>query len=211
MKRTRQGTCSLVASFLAAVLTLVGGVAVGQANTTRTQVGAYAATAGVSPVVSAVVSTTTDWASHGAIQKAALDAAFRVVGASGKGAGVGVQVALPDPGPETVIQLKEYPLDSLPGNVKGLKFSFTMEILGAGTVENGIQHFSMPVRIVVTFPKGSDPFVLAKEKARRVFLKDMVKNPDLLDGFDGKVTAQGDTAYLIEVNAWRAGDPCCSG
>jgi hypothetical protein len=188
------------------------------AQTDPTRVAVYASSlqAGgsadkASPVTSAAISTMTVWGSYGGVLNKETDLALSAVGAFSKGPAVSVQVILPNPEPAAVIQLKEYPLDALPGGSKDLKFSFTLEVTSAGAPEKGLQTFKDPLTIILRFPEGSKPFFLANEKNTRVYLKDMVVKPESLPDFNGSVKPFGQNGYIIEVHSWQAGDPCCSG
>lgn len=133
----------------------------------------------------------------------------------GRPVGLLVQVALANPAPRDAIVLKEYPVEKFPSAVKDAKFGFSLEIVPERPVV-GIQKFGTKHALVIAlaFPAGSRPFFLTPDKQRAVFLEDMRATPGLLPDFKGKVTRQGPEGsgrYLIEVDSWRAGDPCGGG
>jgi hypothetical protein len=115
------------------------------------------------------------------------------------------------------IVIKEYPVEKLDGvrstsNNAKLQphFAFSIEIVDWSGREY-ITAFRPPLSIKLSYPKGTNPFILTKDKSKAVFLQDLKGKPGLLPESTIKVLTVGETEAAIEVNNWFPGDPCCGG
>jgi hypothetical protein len=116
------------------------------------------------------------------------------------------------------IVLKEYPVEKLKSvnstSNSNLKlqphFAFSIEIVD-GDGKDYDTSFQPPLTIALTYPKGTNFFILDKEKNQAVFMQDLRKNPEALSGSVIKVQTLTDTDVIIQVLKWVPGDPCCGG
>ena len=109
-----------------------------------------------------------------------------------------------------VIQLKDYPLYLLPTQAGKAKYCVSLEIVAGVSQLKGTQTFDPPLTMILTYPDGTRPFLLIKNKKDVLYFDEMGGTLPKDEGFTGTVTKKANS-YEITVTSWPAGDPCLGG
>ncbi len=113
------------------------------------------------------------------------------------------------------ISIKDYQADkagkALPLNLKQPPhFLFSIEITGLSDSKS-VVIFDPPLSITLTYPGGTSPFVLTKDKKKALSLLEMQTGKAALEDSEIRVLFVGPAKTVLEVKSWFAGDPCFGG